>query len=144
MNKNDIDIEGFLTARGIKPTPNRILVARELMKVTHPISLADLEIMLDPMDKASIFRVLELFSGKSIVHVIEDGSRSSKYEICLNENHHSLGDQHVHFFCEKCRETYCFEEIGVPAIEVPDGFLPRSVNYVLKGVCPDCRRKEGI
>ncbi|MDE7108485.1 MAG: transcriptional repressor [Muribaculaceae bacterium] len=144
MTRDSIDIEDFLSKRGIKLTPNRILVAKELIKTTHPVSLADLEILLDPMDKASIFRVLELYAGKDIVHVIEDGSRSSKYEICLSSGHHSLRDQHVHFFCEKCRETYCFENTAIPIVEMPDGFLPRAVNYVIKGLCPTCRRKEGL
>ena len=81
---NSIDIENILNRKGVKPTSNRILVVRELMKASHPVSLADLEILLGfSMDKASIFRVLELFSEKEIVHVIEDGSRSFKYELCL-------------------------------------------------------------
>ena len=40
---NSIDIENFLNRKGVKPTSNRILVAKELMKVFHPVSLADLE-----------------------------------------------------------------------------------------------------
>ena len=64
---NSINIENILNRKGVKPTSNRILVARELMKASHPISLADLEILLGfSMDKASIFRVLELFSEKEI------------------------------------------------------------------------------
>ena len=59
---NSIDIEYFLNRKGVKPTSNRILVAKELMKVSHPVNLADLEILLGfSMEKASIFRVLELF-----------------------------------------------------------------------------------
>jgi len=108
---NSIDIENFLNRKGVKPTSNRILVAKELMKVSHPLSLADLEILLDfSMEKASIFRVLELFSEKEIVHVIEDGSRSFKYELCNGNTHHTISDQHVHFYCERCKQTYCFPD----------------------------------
>lgn len=35
------EIENILEGKGIKPTTNRILVLRELMKATHPVSLAD-------------------------------------------------------------------------------------------------------
>lgn len=56
-------IENLLNEKGVKPTSNRILVLKELIKTSHPLSLADLEALLDfSMDKASIFRVLELFS----------------------------------------------------------------------------------
>ena len=71
MSNNDV--EDILTRKEVKPTSNRILVMRELIKASHPVSLADLEISLGfSMDKASIFRVLELFSEKDIIHVIED------------------------------------------------------------------------
>lgn len=43
---NSIDIENFLNRKGVKPTSNRILVAKELMKASHPVSLADLDILL--------------------------------------------------------------------------------------------------
>lgn len=135
---NNAGIENFLERRGVRPTSNRILVARELMKVSHPVSIAYLETSLGSMDKASIFRVLELFARNDVVHVIEDGSRSLKYELCHSSDHHSVADQHVHFYCERCRETYCFDEIGVPSVEIPEGFRPHAVNYMIKGICPDC------
>lgn len=130
---NSIDIENFLNGKGIKPTSNRILVAKELMKASHPVSLADLEILLGfSMDKASIFRVLELFSEKEIVHVIEDGSRSFKYELCNGNTHHTISDQHVHFYCERCKETYCFESEHIPLVNIPEGFYPHAINYMIK------------
>lgn len=77
------NIDNILTDRGIKPTANRILVMKELMKASNPVNLADLEVLLElSMDKASIFRVLELFAEKDVAHVIEDGCRSLKYELC--------------------------------------------------------------
>lgn len=66
MSNNDV--EDILTRKEVKPTSNRILVMRELIKASHPVSLADLEISLGfSMDKASIFRVLELLSDYNIV-----------------------------------------------------------------------------
>ena len=130
-----------MTRKEVKPTSNRILVMRELIKALHPVSLADLEISLGfSMDKASIFRVLELFSEKDIVHVIEDGSRSLKYELCHSGTHHTIADQHVHFYCERCKETYCFEDMSVPLVNIPEEFLPHAINYMIKGICPKCSK----
>lgn len=131
-------IESMLVERGIRPTPNRILILAELMKANHPLNLADIELALDPMDKASIFRVLGLLAEKDIVHEIVDGTRSVKYEFCHGQGHHSVNDQHVHFYCENCRETFCLEDKIVPVIDLPDGFKARQVNYVIKGICPKC------
>ncbi len=135
---SNTEIERTLESKGVRPTANRILVMKELVKATHPVSLADLEACLGfSMDRASIFRVLELFAEKDVVHVIEDGSRSIKYELCQGA-HHSIADQHVHFFCERCKETYCFETVKVPEVEMPAGFRPRTINYMVKGICPKC------
>ena len=139
MSNNDV--EDILTRKEVKPTSNRILVMRELIKASHPVSLADLEISLGfSMDKASIFRVLELFAEKDIIHVIEDGSRSLKYELCHSGTHHTIADQHVHFYCERCKETYCFENVSVPLVNIPEGFSPHAINYMIKGICPKCSK----
>ena len=144
MQKNSImgnaDIDAILESKDIKPTANRVLVMRELIKASHPVNLADLEAALEfSMDKASIFRVLELFADKDVVHVIEDGSRSLKYELCsYSGGKHSITDQHAHFYCEHCKEIYCFKAAKVPMIDIPDGFMPHSINYMIKGVCPKC------
>jgi len=138
---NHTDLDELLIRKGVRPTSNRVLVLRELMNAPRPVSLADLEDTLDTLDKTSIFRVLELFAEKDIVHAIEDGSRSLKYELCHGDTHHSIADQHVHFYCERCREVFCFESVNVPLIDVPDGFHASSVNYMLKGLCPGCAEK---
>lgn len=132
------DIENHLISKGIKPTANRILVLKEMMRNTHPVNLADLEIALDPMDKGSIFRVLQLFSEKEVIHVIEDGSRSLKYELCHAEDHHTASDQHPHFYCERCGALYCLDKIPLPDTNLPDGFKVKSINLMLKGICPKC------
>lgn len=134
------DIEKILETNGIKPTANRILVLKELMRNTHPVNLADLEIALDPMDKGSIFRVLQLFSDKEIIHVIEDGSRSLKYEVCHAEDHHTATDQHPHFYCENCGALYCLDSIPLPNLKLPDDFKVKSINLMIKGICPKCDR----
>lgn len=138
------DIENILGQKEIKPTSNRILVMRELGKATRPISLADLEQLLDyTLDKASIFRVLDLFAEKGVVHVIEDGSWSQKYEMCHSGGiHHTISDQHVHFYCKQCKETHCIETVKVPMVDLPEGFCLHAVNYMIKGICPKCNKSQ--
>lgn len=139
---NNVEIEGILVEKGVKPTANRILVLKALQEETRPVSLADLERSLYPMDKASVFRVLELFAEKEVVHVIEDGSRSLKYEFCHSQSRHSVSDQHVHFYCEKCDKVYCFDDIAVPQVEIPAAFQVKSINFMLKGICPECDKRQ--
>ncbi len=127
-----------LEEKGVKPTPNRILVLRELGHSDHPLSLADLEGRLETLDRSSIFRVLTLFLKHELVHSIEDGSGSIRYELCTASGKCSISDMHVHFHCESCNRTYCIPMTPVPAVDLPDGFTAHSVNYVVKGECAEC------
>ena len=133
-------LENILTSKGVKPTANRMLVIKELERTSHPVNLADLEMSLYPMDKASIFRILELFSEKDIIHVIEDGSRSLKYELCHGKSHHTVSDQHAHFYCEKCGSVECLEDIEVPSMDIPEKYKVKSVNLMFKGICSKCNK----
>lgn len=125
---------------GIRPTANRMLVIRALDESTHPLSLAELEDMLITLDKSSIFRALTLFREKHLVHAIENGSNTLVYELCLSHSHDSDDDTHVHFFCERCHTTFCLTDINIPQVELPEGFLMATSNYLIKGICPDCRK----
>ena len=43
--------EDQLVMRGISPTPNRLLVMRELSRASRPLSMSELEQKLDSLDK---------------------------------------------------------------------------------------------
>lgn len=132
--------ESVLDAFGVKPTSNRILVVRQLMESSRPVSLGELVTALDTMDKSSVFRVLSLLQDHEMVHAVEDGKGIVHYELCESCGLHSVGDMHAHFYCEKCGNVMCIEGIKIPEIAAPDGCEVRSVNYMLKGLCPDCLR----
>lgn len=131
-----------LEKKDIKPTANRILVLETLESASHPVCLLDLEKIIETMDKSSIFRVLSLFLEHDVVHAIEDGSGSLKYEICTNDGKCSNSDRHAHFYCETCHQIYCFKATHIPEIELPEGFTSHSVNYVIKGECPKCKKEH--
>ena len=73
-----------LEKKGVKPTAIRLLVADAILSAKRAVSLSDLEVILDTVDKSSIFRTLELFVKHHVVHAIDDGSGSIKYEICTD------------------------------------------------------------
>lgn len=130
--------EELLDRAGIKPTTNRVLVLRELIGTESPMSLIELETAIGTLDRSSVLRVLNLMLEHDVIHAFEDGRGVSKYEICHGESHCSPDDMHAHFYCERCNRVFCFEDITAPQINIPAEFKIRSVNYMLKGVCPDC------
>ena len=91
------------------------------------MSLTELEYKILSIDKSGVCRALTLFRDHHLVHVIEDGSGGVRYEICNSHDHDADDDQHLHFYCERCRRTYCLNEMPVPSVQLPDGFEPLTV-----------------
>uniref|UniRef100_UPI004029902D Fur family transcriptional regulator n=1 Tax=Prevotella sp. TaxID=59823 RepID=UPI004029902D len=136
------DIISKLEGKGIKPTANRILVMKALAEAETPQSLSRLERKMVSMDKSSIFRVLTLFLEHDVVHAFEDGKGILNYELCEEEGKCDHHDGHIHFYCESCERSFCMEDIHIPSIQLPEGFFPHSVSFVIKGECPECRSKH--
>lgn len=131
----------ILAKREIQPTAIRILVLQAMLQANRTMSLLDLENRLDTVDKSSIFRTITLFLSHHLVHSIDDGTGSLKYAICGETCSCDVEDLHTHFHCEKCNKTFCLKNIPTPVVSMPQGFTLNSINYVLKGLCPDCAGK---
>lgn len=138
---NEKQIEGLLEQHGIKLTANRILIAKIMSTLDYPISMKELETMLLTMDKSSIFRTLSLFKNHHLVHQMEDGNDIVRYELCHSHSEEEDEDIHVHFYCEHCHRTFCLNEISVPQVNLPVGYRQTAVNYMIKGICPDCSQR---
>ena len=125
---------------GVKPTANRLMIARALAAAGRPLSMSELEGALETIDKSVISRTLAVFRDQHLVHVIEDGGESIRYELCHSHHDDRDDDTHVHFHCEVCGRTFCLEDVPVPPVDVPEGFQPRAATHLIKGICPDCNR----
>ena len=136
----DKQLHTLLEEHGVKPTPNRLLLARALQAAGRPLSMTELETAVDSIDKSNVFRTLQTFREAHLVHALEDSGSGVRYELCHSHRQDGDDDLHVHFYCERCHRTFCLEDIPVPAVPVPEGFAPHSSSYLLKGLCPDCRR----
>lgn len=130
-----------LNARGIKPTANRMMILRAMMRMRQSVSLQDIVDILETVDKSTVSRTLSLFLSHHLVHSIDDGSGSLKYAVCGDTCSCEVDDLHVHFYCTHCHRTLCLRGLPVPLVHLPDGFSLESVNYVMKGTCSDCRGK---
>ncbi len=130
--------EKRLESHGIRPTSVRIMILRAMDGFATAFSMGDLERSLDTVDKSSVSRALSLFMKHHVVHSIDDGSGSVKYSLCDEGALCSLDHLHVHFTCASCRKTFCIRDVHVPVVGLPAGFVLQDVNYVLKGLCPEC------
>ena len=127
---------------GIKPTANRILILRTLLQEHRPLSLFEIEDILESVDKSIISRTLSTFRAQRLLHTLEDGGGSLRYEVCHCGEQNEDTDRHVHFHCEVCGKTFCFEDCPVPQVTFPDEFDVHGANDIAYGICPACRAKR--
>lgn len=131
-----------LEHRGIKATANRLLILRAMCRGDEAVSLPMLEGMLHSIDKSTISRTLNLFLQHKLIHCIDDGSGALKYALCNDDCDCEVEQEHTHFTCEECGRTFCLKAVSAPIVPLPYGFVLSSINYVLKGLCPQCSEKR--
>ena len=87
-------------------------------------------------DRVTIYRTLQTFVEKGIIHTIPSADNAVLYalckEACAGGHHH---DDHVHFMCDSCGTTYCLDHITVPPLALPTGFLVAQTDVIVSGKC---------
>lgn len=102
------------------------------------LSHSDLEEALkENFDRVTIYRTLKTFLDSDLIHKVLDDSGSTKYALCLHEIQ-SHDHEHVHFKCEKCGQTICIEEISLPPVQLPKGYVSKEMNLLVQGICKKC------
>ena len=135
----ETDIIDLMMHHGVKPTANRIMIANAFVKEHRPLSMSEIEMQLESVDKSVISRTLALFRERHLVHILPDGGDGVRYELCRSCSDDHDDDVHIHFYCSRCGKTFCLEDIPIPEVSLPDGYEAESVNYMVTGLCPDCR-----
>lgn len=126
---------------GVQPTANRLRTLQAMYESTSPVSVNDLFRLLETIDRSNIFRILNTFKEHQIVQPIEDGCDSVKYEIIASTDSHT-NPSHAHFHCTSCHKTFCLKTSPIPHVEFPKDYQIDSINYMAKGLCPKCSRKN--
>lgn len=93
----------------------------------------------EKFDRVTVYRTLQTFMEKGIIHTIPTPDNSIKYALCKDnceQGHHH--DDHVHFICTRCGTTTCLEDVQVPDIKLPRGYKTRQTEVVVSGLCKTC------
>jgi Fur family transcriptional regulator, ferric uptake regulator len=91
-------------------------------------------------DRVTVYRTLQSFVDKGIIHNIPTTDNSILYALCKDNceaGHHH--DNHVHFICTECSKTICLDDVVIPEVKLPKGFKPKDAEMVVSGVCGDCK-----
>jgi len=92
----------------------------------------------EKFDRVTIYRTLQTFVEKGIIHSIPTADNAVRYALCKDctEGHHH--DDHVHFMCSTCQATICLDDVVSPKVDLPKGYMAHDMQMVIHGVCKDC------
>ena len=138
-------ITAVLKSQQIRPTAIRKEILNLFFEVNYALSHSDIFNKLkNKLDRVTIYRTLEIFENKGLIHKIVDNSGVIKYAShdfggCdINFKHHQAN--HLHFKCKQCGNIYCMCSIEVPKINVPEGYEMQTLNLSAEGICNNCPR----
>lgn len=122
----------------LRVTSCRRDVLQTFLKRKIALSHADLEEALkENYDRVTIYRTLKTFLDSDLIHKVLDDSGATKYALCIHDVD-AHDHEHVHFKCLKCGQTNCIEEISLPVIQLPNGYIGKEMNLLVQGICKNC------
>ncbi|MBP6430698.1 MAG: transcriptional repressor [Ferruginibacter sp.] len=131
----------ILKKNSLSITEGRKKILELFLKSPGALAHADIEKnTASAFDRVTVYRTLQTFVEKGIVHNIPTTDNSILYALCKHdceEGHHH--DNHVHFICNNCDKTICLDDVTVPSVKLPKGFVPQQAQMIVKGVCNDCK-----
>ena len=121
-------------------TDSRKKILELFIKTDGALAHADIENQSGTeFDRVTIYRTLQTFVEKGIIHTIPTADNSVRYALCKDActegQHH---DDHVHFMCDDCGTTYCLDHVTVPKVALPAGFTATQTDLVVSGKCVKC------
>ena len=139
----DEEIQDILRKSHLSVTDVRIDILKLFLKKRNALSHADIEKNFGKeLDRVTIYRTLQSFLEKGIIHSIPTANNNVLYAMCKDECYeHQHLDNHAHFVCDDCGATFCLEDVVIPKVKVPKNFTVKHRDFVMNGLCADCTKK---
>ena len=137
-----IQINDILRKNQLSVTDSRKTILELFLHSSGALAHADIEKRSgEKFDRVTVYRTLQSFMEKGIIHTIPTADNSIRYALCkddCSEGHHH--DNHVHFVCNVCATTTCLESVTVPEVKLPKGFRPSERQMIVSGICGECQK----
>ena len=132
-------LNDILRRKHLSVTDSRKKILSLFLSTPDALAHGDIEKKAgEKFDRVTVYRTLQTFVEKGIIHTIPTVDNSVRYALCKDcaEGHHH--DDHIHFVCTNCNSTICLDDIISPKIDLPEGYVPESVQVLISGTCKKC------
>jgi Fur family transcriptional regulator, stress-responsive regulator len=134
----DEQLAGQLRERGMRVTPQRIVIHRELcghsQHMTAEQVLARVSDVLPGTSLPTVYSTLELLEVLGLVRRVGTGNGAVVFD--------SRVEPHAHTVCRRCGAMADLEGTAAPEDALTragaTGFVPDHAQLVVWGLCPDC------
>lgn len=131
--QSTVDIHAYLIEHGIKPSVQRIAVARFLAEnLTHP-TVDEIYNGLLPhyptLSRTTVYNTVRLLADSGCITWLDVDSQGARFDFRTHP--------HAHFACNRCGRIIDIPICGAP--HPPDGFEVTAMQLSYKGLCPQCR-----
>lgn len=129
----------ILKIHQLKKTSPRVTIINTLQTSQFPLSENEVkEKMGELYDRITFYRSVHTLMEAGVIHRIVADNTTIKYALnhCTEGHHHEA--DHVHFFCEQCKALVCMNDIKIQSYDLPDGFVKKDCDVVIKGLCTSC------
>ena len=143
QGRSDNQLNDILRRKHLSITDSRKKILSLFLDSQDALAHGDIEKKAgEKFDRVTVYRTLQAFVEKGIIHTIPTADNSVLYALCKDckEGHHH--DDHVHFVCDNCGTTICLDDVVTPRIDLPAGYTARSVQVVINGVCKNCSQQN--
>jgi len=138
------NFRAFIKSKGLKYTPEREEILREILACKEHFDVDELYIKLkkrgSKVSKASIYRTIPLLIEAGYVQEVYKQDNRAYYEVVLNKM------PHIHFICLNCKNVAEIEDERL--VDLIKDYANRTsfslLSYHLEvfGICKDCRKED--
>jgi Fur family ferric uptake transcriptional regulator len=135
-------IDELLKKNHLSITGGRRRILELFLQHEGALSHSDIEKKAgEKFDRVTVYRTLQVFLEKGLIHSIPTSDNSIRYALCKDDcSGGQHRDDHVHFICNSCGSTVCLEDVNIPAIQLPRGYISEQVEMLVSGVCKSCNQ----
>jgi Fur family ferric uptake transcriptional regulator len=134
------EIKDILKRNNLSVTGSREKILSLFLSQQGALAHGDIEKKAgEKFDRVTVYRTLQTFVDKGIIHAIPTADNSIRYALCkddCSEGHHH--DHHIHFVCTNCGNTYCLDDVVTPEVKLPKGYISSQIEVVVEGICKVC------
>ena len=134
----------ILSSNGINKTKFRIDLLNLFYNSRRSLSVEFIiNVFADSINKVTIYRALENFEARGLIHRVPDQKNYKRYALCRESNCDATSHDHNHghFICHSCNHTFCIEDVKIPEFTGIKGFYVKESSLTLEGYCSDCYEK---